>query len=97
MIEIPITPSIDFFGFQRLHKTLGPGIVPGIARPTHADSDAVGFQPLDVVTTRILNPTIGMVNQPRRRLTFFQGRLQGLQGNATVELTLMLQPTTRRE
>ncbi len=86
MIEIPVTPPIHFFDFQRLHKTLGPGIVLGIAWPAHADRDPSSFQPLHVVSTRVLDAPIGMMNQPRLRLTFLQGRLQGLLGNAAVQL-----------
>src|SRR3972149_985109 len=87
MIKIPAAPTILFLPFQRLNKTLGPGIVVRIARPTHTDRDAGRFQPLNVASTRVLNTAIGMMNQPWGRLALFQGPLQGLLSKAAVQLT----------
>src|SRR6266705_2116008 len=86
IIEISIAPSIHFFDFQGLHKTLRPGIVPGIAWPTHADCDAGGLQLLHIVSARVLNTAIGVMNQPGCRLTLLQGRLQSLLSHTAVEL-----------
>ena len=87
MIEIPVAPPIHLFDFQRFHETLGPGIVPRIAWPTHADRDAGGFQSCHIISTRILNASIRMMNQSGRRLTLLQGRLQSLLSKHCCQLT----------
>src|SRR5678810_449206 len=74
--EIAVTPPVDFFGFESLHKTFSERIVPGVSRPTHTDLDPVLFQQRNVIVARILPTAIGMMDQPRWRLSalhcFFQ-------------------------
>jgi len=68
MIQIPVTPPIHFFGLQRLHETLSPGIVPGIARPTHADRDAGGFEPLRFLPKGNKIVVLGLITSKSGRL-----------------------------
>src|SRR5213596_3564973 len=67
-------------------KLSAPCIVVRIARPTHADGDFVVFKLLDVVSARILNAAIRVVNQSCCRLALLQCRFERLLSKAAVQL-----------
>src|SRR5262249_42435320 len=85
--KIAVTPSIHFFHLESLHETLCPGVVIRIAWPTHADRDAVCFQPLHIIGTRVLNTTIRVMYQTRCWSALLQGHFQSLLYEFAVELT----------
>src|ERR1700745_1766939 len=62
-INVLIAASLYFFLLQRAHEPLRPSVLIRTSTPAHADSDFVFNEQLRVLARRVLNSTIGVVNQ----------------------------------
>jgi len=59
----------NHFGFDGLEETLDTGIVIAVSLAAHAAEKAMLIEQLLKLTAGVLTPSIGVVNQTRRRLT----------------------------
>src|SRR4051812_7684517 len=73
IFNVPVLETANFFLLQRSHEAFALGIVIGIARPAHAWDHSMLKQCVDISGRRILNATIGMMNQAKRGLSRFNG------------------------
>ncbi len=62
MGEITVGAGIDLFVLERLHETLGHGVVVRAPGPAHAGLDAGGLKAGNVVAAGVLHAAVGMVN-----------------------------------
>src|SRR5439155_26223260 len=76
MPEIPIPVRVDLLSLQRLQKTLATGVVVWVRRPAHARNHVVLLKELHIRARGILDATIGMMHQPRRRVPLCEGMRQ---------------------
>lgn len=81
----PVLPEVDLLGLQGLDEALGRRIVVGVAFAGHADAEAVCKQLLHVVSGGILDPAIGVVDDPCRGSAKRQGHPEGLQAQGRVD------------
>ena len=56
--------TIDQLVLQRPEETLRRSIVPTVGSPTHAAHDAPGIECFTVASTRVLNASIRVMDQP---------------------------------
>src|ERR1700683_1056726 len=64
-LKIAVFGAVDFLVFESLHETFRAGIVVGHCQSTHADPNAMLLELRGVVSRSILNPTVGMREEPR--------------------------------
>src|ERR1700683_4174194 len=64
-LKIAVFGAVDFLVFESLHETFRAGIVIGRCQSTHADPNTMLLELRGVVSRSILNPTVGMMNEPR--------------------------------
>ena len=77
---VAIGAAIHLLAFQGAHEAFSHRIVPRAAGPAHARLDASPLQPSDIVPAGILNPAIGVMDQPvRTNVTARQCHVQRLQ------------------
>ena len=57
-----IFPEIDLLGLEGLHETLGRSVIVRIALPGHADPELIHSQNIDILMSRILHPSIRMMD-----------------------------------
>src|SRR5205823_7548828 len=76
MPEIPIPVRVDLLSLQRLQKALAAGVVVWVRWPAHARNHVVVLKELHIRARGILDATIGMMHQPRRRMPLRDGLLQ---------------------
>lgn len=70
ILESPVFPEIDLFGFEGFDEAFGGSVFIGIPFTGHADPEAVVQQHLHVVVGGILNPPVGVMDDPFRGMTF---------------------------
>jgi hypothetical protein len=69
ILQSPVFPEIDLFGFQGFDEALGGCIVVRISLSRHADPEAVLEQHCHVVVGSILDTPIRVVDDPLRGMT----------------------------
>src|ERR1700756_5101540 len=63
MTQVAIAFAIDLFLLERLHETLDPGVVVGVADAAHAGHDTVRSEQVGVLATGILNAAVGVMHE----------------------------------
>src|ERR1035438_2605213 len=81
-----VAAGIDLFSFQRPHEALAFAVLPGTTGPARTETGSATLQPLDVSTADILRAAIGVMHQPRLRLSAGERHLQSGQGQARVQI-----------
>ncbi len=64
-----VLPEIDLLGLQGLHETLGRSVIVRIALAGHADPELIRPQDVDILMSRILHPSIRMMDDSCRRFS----------------------------
>ena len=67
--QITVAATIHLLLLERLHEALRHRVVVRTADAAHARLNGMGFEPVDIVTTRILHATIRMMHQQARALS----------------------------
>ena len=76
--QSPVFPEIDLLGLQGFDEALGGGVVVRGSLPRHADSEAVLQQRVHVGLGSILNPPVGVVDDPIRGVALRNGHPKSL-------------------
>jgi len=79
VFETAIVIEIDFLTFEGFHKTLGLGIVVGIATPAHRTDKTMLGQNLAIAFRGVLRPAVGMVDASWRGSARFYRDVQRCQ------------------
>jgi hypothetical protein len=77
--------AVHQFLLQRREEALGDGVVPTVARGTHAASGAVLLEQRAVLGARVLAAAVGVMNEPRRRTATSQSMPEGRDGEVAAQ------------
>jgi len=86
ILQSPVFPEIDLFGFQGFDEALGGRIVVGVSFSGHADPEAVFQQHLHVVAGGILNAPVGMMDDPLRGIAMCDGHPESIKAKRCIDV-----------
>ena len=81
-----VVVQVDLFVLERAHEALGFGIVIRVAGAAHADLDFVVLQDRDVISSRVLDALIRMMDQSRMNSACLQRHLQSRQRQFRIDV-----------